>query len=117
MTLLAGIDIGGTKCAVVIADVEGDVIQIIDRHSFHTEGKPVDVINRLGDLLQNLLIELGYRRVDAIGISCGGPLDSGKGIILSPPNLPGWDKVDIVNILRARFATPIALQNDANACA
>lgn len=32
---------------------------------------------------------------DAIGISCGGPLDEERGMILSPPNLPGWDAVPI----------------------
>jgi len=51
----------------------------------------------------------------AIGISCGGPLDSRAGVVLSPPNLPGWDRVDVVTSLRARYHVPVALQNDANA--
>ena len=53
----------------------------------------------------------------AIGISCGGPLDSKKGVILSPPNLPGWDSIEIVKIFQDRFGIPTAIQNDANACA
>ena len=52
-----------------------------------------------------------------IGISCGGPLDSKKGIIFSPPNLPGWDNVPITRILSDEFGVETALQNDANACA
>ena len=32
----------------------------------------------------------------SIGISCGGPLDEERGIIMSPPNLPGWDNIPIV---------------------
>jgi hypothetical protein len=36
---------------------------------------------------------------DAIGISCGGPLDAQQGLILSPPNLPGWDEIAIVQML------------------
>lgn len=54
---------------------------------------------------------------NAIGISCGGPLDSKKGIIMSPPNLPGWDNIEIVKILEGKFSVPVGIQNDANACA
>jgi glucokinase len=53
----------------------------------------------------------------SIGISCGGPLDSKKGLILSPPNLPGWDNVSIVKFFEDRFGVPTAVENDANACA
>jgi glucokinase len=54
---------------------------------------------------------------DALGISCGGPLDSAKGLILSPPNLPGWDAIPVVSLLREKTGIPCFLENDANACA
>lgn len=53
---------------------------------------------------------------EAIGISCGGPLDSKRGIIMSPPNLPGWDNIEIVKILGDKFKVPVFLKNDADAC-
>ena len=53
----------------------------------------------------------------AIGITCGGPLDSKKGLIMSPPNLPKWDKIPITKIIEDNFNVPVFLQNDANACA
>lgn len=56
-------------------------------------------------------------KCEAIGISCGGPLDSAKGIIKSPPNLPGWDNIEIANILKNEFNVPVFLKNDADACA
>jgi glucokinase len=49
------------------------------------------------------------------GVSCGGPLDSEEGVILSPPNLPGWDQVPIVKELTDRFGGEAYLMNDANA--
>ena len=52
-----------------------------------------------------------------IGIICVGPLSSKKGIILSPPNLPGWDNIPIVKLTESRFGKRVLLQNDANACA
>ena len=52
-----------------------------------------------------------------MGVSCGGPLDSARGLILSPPNLPGWDEVPIVAYLQEKLGIPAFVQNDANACA
>ena len=52
-----------------------------------------------------------------IGISCGGQLDSKSGVILSPPNLRGWDNVEIVRMLTDRYNGSVKLCNDADACA
>ena len=54
---------------------------------------------------------------DSIGISCGGPLDSRRGVIMGPPNLPGWDDVYIVRQIENHYGVQAHLQNDANACA
>ena len=67
--------------------------------------------------MRSLLNEFTGHNLKRIGISCGGPLDSKKGMIYSPPNLPGWDNVPIVSILSKEFGVETALQNDANACA
>jgi glucokinase len=56
-------------------------------------------------------------RPDAIGISCGGPLDAARGVVLSPPNLPTWRNVPVVALAEARFGVPAHLENDANASA
>ncbi|MBR6684411.1 MAG: ROK family protein, partial [Firmicutes bacterium] len=60
---------------------------------------------------------LSAGNVQALGISCGGPLNSKTGRVLSPPNLFGWDDIPIVEMMEARYGIPAALQNDANACA
>lgn len=119
MFLLAGIDIGGTKCAVSLGLRQADGIEPIARRSFPTLPGPSANIERLLALLGELLAEqpVASPPLAAIGISCGGPLNSRSGLILSPPNLPGWDRVPIVTPFRERFGVPAALQNDANACA
>jgi glucokinase len=53
--------------------------------------------------------------LEAVGISCGGPLDSRAGLVLGPPNLPGWDEVPVVAELSAAAGRPAYLENDANA--
>lgn len=117
MTHLAGIDIGGTKCAVCIGRAEAGHIEILDKRRFATPGSPESALVALTDGLEALLEAHPEVALSAVGVSCGGPLDSVRGLILSPPNLPGWDRVDVVTPFRERFGVPTSLQNDANACA
>ena len=56
-----------------------------------------------------------YRMPIACGIACGGPLNSIEGMILSPPNLPGWDFVPIVKHVTEELKLAARLENDANA--
>ncbi|OCT12060.1 sugar kinase [Paenibacillus pectinilyticus] len=116
MSMLAGLDIGGTKCAVTIGTKLDQGIRILSKVQFPTPKDPHETIQHLISTLEQLLAEQ-EGLLAAIGISCGGPLDSKHGIILSPPNLPGWDHVPIVTSIRERFGVPVGLQNDANACA
>lgn len=117
MTQLAGIDIGGTKCAVCVGKLTETGITLLAKQRFPTPESPQETLARCVDTLTALLKSTPDRVTSAIGISCGGPLDSVKGLILSPPNLPGWDRVNVIAPLQRRFGVPVALQNDANACA
>ena len=115
MNYYIGIDIGGTKCAVVRGDEAGNVTTKV-RFSTTT---PSETQNRIYETVDKLIAEgvaLGECPV-AIGVSCGSPMDSGRGIIQEPPNLPGWVDVPIVEILTTRTGLPAFLCNDANACA
>lgn len=107
-----GLDIGGTKCALVIGDRTGKVLA---RWQVATADYGADWQRLINDLLKNA--EGIYTRPLAVGVSCGGPLSSARGVIMSPPNLPGWDDVHIVEWLQNRLNVPAFLQNDANACA
>lgn len=104
---LIGVDIGGTKCAVVLGDESG---KIIEKMKFPTE----DVSTTLQRIEGAIGKFTGY---EAIGISCGGPLDAENGIIQSPPNLLGWDNIPIKRILEEKLHVPVFLKNDADACA
>ncbi|MEN0052862.1 MAG: ROK family protein [Mucilaginibacter sp.] len=117
--MLLGFDIGGTKCAVIIGKVADDKIVIVDKRVVATDKPVYEMIELLFATAENLLLEhhLSTGELKGIGISCGGPLSSKKGLILSPPNLIGWDKIPIVQMAEERFKIKTLLQNDANACA
>ena len=115
MSISIGLDIGGTKCAVSTGECTEDSIKILSREEFPTAGLSwMQVLEEFSKRIETFSKEV---KVSAIGISCGGPLDSQKGLILSPPNLPGWDNVPIVKFFADRFDVPVHVQNDANACA
>ncbi len=112
---LLGLDIGGTKCAAVTANWDGERLQILKKEKCPTDHSvsPEAMLERLFALADGIL----DGKSDAVGISCGGPLDSARGVILGPPNLPGWDDVPVTALAARHFGAPAHLQNDANACA
>lgn len=110
-----GLDIGGTKCAVSLGQDADTGFEVLERREFPTAGLSYQqVLERFSSEIARIL---QTNIISRIGISCGGPLDSRRGIILSPPNLPGWDSVEITRYFEDRFSVPTMLQNDANACA
>ena len=115
MKLAVGLDIGGTKCAISTGECAEDSIKVLSREEFPTAGLSWREV--LEEFAGRISAVARASRAFSIGISCGGPLDSQKGVILSPPNLPGWDDVPIVEFFASRFHVPVHVQNDANACA
>lgn len=114
--LYIGLDIGGTKCAVIAGD---NKFSIKKKTGFETRVQRgwQSILDEFSINVKAILDEFPSHKLKRIGISCGGPLDSKKGMIYSPPNLPGWDSVPITRIFRDQFGVDTALQNDANACA
>lgn len=119
MNYIAGIDIGGTKCAVSIGVLSKEPFscEILYKEKFPTPADPGQAVDRLTGTLRRMLSAHEQITLSSVGISCGGPLDSAKGLIQSPPNLPGWDNIAITAPFERAFGVPAALLNDANACA
>ena len=112
MARYIGIDVGGTKCAVSLGNENAEVLKTV---RFPTEG-PEETVARILDEAE-ALVRGSDEPVRTAGISCGSPLDPKRGIIQSPPNLPGWDNIEIVRMTEERLGIPAVLCNDANACA
>ncbi len=121
MKALVGVDIGGTKTAVVLGRLVGREPEVLDRQAFPTEhGRGHGpVVERICSTARAMLSSRSVPPGDlaGIGISCGGPLDSRRGLVLSPPNLPEWRRVPVADLVSRALGAPARLQNDANACA
>ena len=115
---LLGIDIGGTKTAVCVGNEKGEIaasqrISMRGREPFEAYAQ------RLAELCPAVLREAGLaaQEVEAVGISAPGPMDLKRGILIAPPNNPGWRDVPIVATVAKALSRPVYFNNDANACA
>ncbi|MFR1983123.1 MAG: ROK family protein [Christensenellaceae bacterium] len=111
--MIAGLDIGGTKCAVVLGkEREAECPELVYRKEIPTRGSSGDI---LAALTEELKKQCPLSEIEGVGISCGGPLDAERGIVLSPPNLPDWREVPLQS--RDRKDGLLLSSNDADACA
>jgi glucokinase len=111
--LILGLDIGGTKTAVVLGTRHGEIRW---RRQFFTHPeRGFDVV--FGELIGSIeeALSAAKREVSAISVSIGGPLDVLRGIIKSPPNLPGWTNIPLKDMLAERFSLPVYVEHDGNA--
>ena len=114
-----GFDVGGTKCACVLAEIEEEAIRFLYRKEVKTLSdfnKTLDsLISEAKRWIKKECIDLNTLKT---GISCGGPLDEELGVIINPPNLLGWENFPICKYIQDKISLKIKpkLKNDANAC-
>jgi len=110
---IVGLDVGGTKTAIVLGDTQG---KIHSRKQFATNPMRgfdevfVDICTGVQSTIDSVT-----EQVSALSVSIGGPLDVLNGIIKSPPNLPGWDNIPLKRLLAERFRFPVYVEHDGNA--
>ncbi len=105
-----GVDLGGTNLRVALISNEGKVIR---RKSIKTEvDRGTDfIIEKMTRLIEDIS---SGEKITGVGIGAPGPLDSEKGIIMSPPNLPDWNNIPITSVISNKLGVPVKLENDAN---
>jgi len=81
-----------------------------ERVQFGSDPKnPIKTLNQINDVIKGF-----GEKIEGIGISCPGPLDLINGIILTPPNLPGWHNFELTKELEKITGISVQLENDAN---
>ena len=110
------VDIGGTKTACAIVSSDGEVLARREHPTPVVKGPGV-CLDRIAQDLRRVLREAKrtWPAPESIGVAVGGPLDSKRGIVYSPPNLPGWEGVPVKAFLEEHFGLPTFVENDANA--
>jgi len=113
--LIMGVDIGGTKFTVALADEMGRIISLSRRRTPAERGGPAVAEEAIGEG-RRLLKEAGAERLDAIGIGFGGPVDPRRGTVRKSHHVPGWEGIRLADLFSGAFGgAPAKLDNDANA--
>jgi glucokinase len=108
-----GVDLGGTNLRVGVINEAGQIV-IEKSCSTNAEKGPNYVLNQMIQFIEE--VKKGMD-IHAIGIGSPGPLNPFEGIILEPPNLPGWRNIPLVERVKKATNLPVVLDNDANAAA
>lgn len=114
MSVYVGFDIGGTKCAVSTGRELHNGIEILSRGEMPTPASQEEAMTRM---CRMALDQAAGEKILGVGLSAGNPMDAAKGMLLGPPNLPGWSGVSLTDWAEGALGAPARLENDANACA
>jgi glucokinase len=117
MQTIIGLDIGGTKTAVIESTIDGETLQ---RAAHPTEGERpfAETFPALATLVDATIqvSRAAGREPIAISMVSPGPLHAIEGVIINPPNLPGWHNLRLKDAVAARFpGFPVYLDHDAKA--
>lgn len=113
---IVGVDLGGTQIRACLSDAEGNMLHRARQWTLAREGLQ-PVLGRINEAIRQVLEGTERGAVLAIGIASPGPLDPRTGVVIAPPNLPGWDNVPLRDIMEEEFGLPVHVNNDANLAA
>jgi len=114
-----GVDIGGTKTALLAWDLTTSVVLAQDVFPTPTEIGPEAMVDRLVAAVDVLLggCVRDREQLRGLGVAVPGLVDVAAGIVLTAGNLDGWSRVPLRDLLAAQLHIPVAIEHDANAAA
>src|SRR3954465_4331143 len=111
MSLMIGVDIGGTKVAAGLVDDTGAVLRSTRRDTPSTRPDAIE------DVIAEVVAELrGDDDVGGVGIGAAGFIDVDRATELFAPNL-AWRNEQLRDEVAKRIDLPVVVENDANAAA
>jgi glucokinase len=113
--VLIGIDLGGTRVRAARLDSELQIQQRVEAPTHAADGESA-IIQRMIEQARAVWPTDGAH-VKGVGISAPGPVNPRKGLLVAPPNLPGWHNVPLAQLLQEALNVPVFLGNDANLAA
>lgn len=113
--MIIGIDVGGTKVAGGLVDKKGRLDKTVTLPTKADEGFDAS-FGQIMTVIKRLINQAGgNENIQGIGICCPGPLNPRTGVVINPPNLPGWTNIRFTELVEKEFRLPARLENDANA--
>lgn len=117
--IILGVDIGGTKTALMVWDTAAEQAVAQDAFPTPAEAGPERLIDDIVEALDQMLAECGRQRADVrgLGIAVPGPVDVASGTVLTAGNLAGWADLPLREMMEERLGLTAAIEQDAKAAA
>ncbi|MDB5389945.1 MAG: glcK 2 [Planctomycetaceae bacterium] len=114
----AGIDVGGTNIKAGIVDCVGNPLGKASVPTDAVKG-PDQGIASIKRVFELALQDSGLKKdeIRGVGLATPGTMDIPNGMLLMPPNLPGWNYFPVRQRTEDAIGIQTVLQNDANAAA
>ncbi|MFL5760109.1 MAG: ROK family protein [Thermomicrobiales bacterium] len=112
--IIVGIDIGGSKIALIAADVESGDELARARLDTPDDSRPAAI----SELIKRSTAELRQTtngKLAALGVAVPGQVDQEQGLVKLAGNLRGWTNVPLQAMLSAWADVPVWIERDANA--
>ena len=113
--LIVGIDVGGTKVAGGLVNLRGRLVRSLVVPTRAEEGFETSFQQILSVIEQLIEHAGGKQNIAGIGICAPGPLNPRTGLVINPPNLPGWRNIQLARRVEKKFGLQAKVENDANA--
>ena len=110
-----GVDLGGTMIkAALVERGRGFVRELVCETE--AERGPEHVLDRIADLVRSIERDATGLPISGVGVGAPGAINWERTSVVYPPNLPGWEVVDLRAALRLRLGTKrhVFVENDAN---
>ncbi len=116
--LAVAVDLGGTKMSVALVRSDGRIVSQRRCLTNSDEGAKA-VLGRLLLIISDMLSRVKSTKSELAGIAvaCAGVIDMNKGIVTESPNLPGFSRIRLRDIIAHEFGVTCYVINDASAAA
>jgi len=110
-----GVDVGRTHLTMMLANLAAE-IQARHSEPFDSSQGAEACLPLLSTRLRAFIEAADTRWDQIVGIGMGvpGPIDTSRRQLVSPPRLPGWDRINLYAAMHRELQVPVFLDNDAN---
>ncbi|QIG46964.1 ROK family transcriptional regulator [Nordella sp. HKS 07] len=111
---VVGIDLGGSKCRLALADLSSHVVA--EATTATHPGGGLQALRHIADEVDRLIAEAGIdrARIQRAVIGCPGIIDPRSGRLNHSPSIPDLTGTDIAGSLSTLLGVPTSAENDVN---
>ena len=113
-----GFELSVGRLACGLMDAKGNTVRFVETEFYPGQG-PHMLVDKVEEIVEDFLRQCRVDReaVLGVGFAVPGPLDVQAGVMINPPNFPGWRDVPIREMLEERLGLYVCIDKETNLAA